>query len=186
MDLKTEPHRLFFAAAVAPYLNTLSFLLNRLVALNSLLFSSNVVFKIVFCRGEPYILIALILLLIVAMEQLVLKDTLNLKDDKSLMKALGQERNFSVTTELFWSGELTKINKRKKSQVRRFILTSKRFINLGDEKLFDSIMSFFSGNSFKRAIELADIHYITYSEVSNEFILHVPKEYDYRLRSSNA
>lgn len=46
-------------------------------------------------------------------------------------------------------------------------------------------MSFFSGNSFKRAIDLAEISYITYSEVSNEFILHVPKEYDYRLRSHN-
>jgi len=80
---------------------------------------------------------------------------------------------------------LTKINKRKKSQVRRFALTNKRFINVGDEKLFDSLMSFFSGNIFKRAINLLDIGYVTYSEVSNEFILHVPKEYDYRLRSSN-
>lgn len=46
-------------------------------------------------------------------------------------------------------------------------------------------MSFFSGNSFKRAIDLSEISFITYSEVSNEFILHVPKEYDYRLRSPN-
>jgi len=112
------------------------------------------------------------------MEKLPVKDTLNLKDDKGLVKALGSET-------VIWSGELTKINKRKKSQVRRFLLTSKRFINLGDEKLFDSIMSFFSGNSFKRAIDLSEISYITYSEVSNEFILHVPKEYDYRLRSHN-
>lgn len=65
-------------------------------------------------------------------------------------------------------------------------MTNKRFINLGDEKLFDSIVSFFSGNSFKRAIELNEITCITYSEVSNEFILHVPKEYDYRLRSPTA
>lgn len=69
--------------------------------------------------------------------------------------------------------------------MRRFLLTNKRFINLGDEKFFDAIMSFFSGNSFKRAIKLEDISYITYSEVSNEFILHVPNEYDYRLRSHN-
>lgn len=64
------------------------------------------------------------------------------------------------------------------------MLTSKRFINLGDEKLFDSMMSFFSGNSFKRVISLTEIQYITYAELSNELILHVPKEYDYRLRSS--
>jgi Unconventional myosin tail, actin- and lipid-binding len=84
-----------------------------------------------------------------------------------------------------WSGELTKINKRKKSQVRRFALTNKRFINLGDENFFDSIMSFFSGNAFKRVIPLTEITYVTYSETSSEFILHVPKEYDYRLRSHN-
>lgn len=46
------------------------------------------------------------------------------------------------------------------------------------------MMSFFSGNSFKRVISLADIQYVTYAELSNELILHVPKEYDYRLRSS--
>jgi len=46
-------------------------------------------------------------------------------------------------------------------------------------------MSFFSGNVFKRVIPLSEITYISYSETSSEFILHVPKEYDYRLRSHN-
>ena len=102
-------------------------------------------------------------------------------------RPLRKEVGFQTNPEnIIWSGELTKINKRKKSQIRRFILTNKRFINLGDEKLFDSIMSFFSGNIFKRTIGITEITCITYSDISTEFILHVPSEYDYRLRSSNA
>lgn len=120
------------------------------------------------------------------MESLAPKDSLKLNENKGLLKALEKGGNVAFISEnIVWSGELTKINKRKKSQVRRFALTNKRFINLGDEKLFDSIVSFFSGNTFKRTITISEINYITYSETSSEFILHVPKEYDYRLRSHN-
>lgn len=77
---------------------------------------------------------------------------------------------------------MTKINKREKSQVRRFVLTSLRFINLGDDKFMDNLLGFFSGNKVKRAIAIKDITHITYSEYSNEFVLHVPTQYDYRLR----
>lgn len=31
----------------------------------------------------------------------------------------------------------------------------------------------------KRAINLGDIEAITYSNLSNNFVLHIPKEYDY-------
>lgn len=67
--------------------------------------------------------------------------------------------------------------------MRRFILTTRRFINLGDDKFMDNLMSLF-GSKMKRAVDLESITAITYSEYSNEFILHIPTEYDYRLRAS--
>lgn len=79
---------------------------------------------------------------------------------------------------------MTKINRRKRSQVRRFVLTNKRFLNLGMDKFVENLLSFFS-SKIKRAINLEQITNITYSEYSNEFILHVPTEYDYRLRASD-
>lgn len=76
---------------------------------------------------------------------------------------------------------MTKINKRKRSQRRKFSLTNVRFINFGDKKLKDVVIGFFAGSKVKRSIDIDKITHVTYSETSNEFIVHVPAEYDYRL-----
>lgn len=84
-----------------------------------------------------------------------------------------------------WSGELTKINKRKRYQQRNFVITTNYLVNigtLGSEKLIDSFKGLFT-SQVKRKISLSLIKLITYSEISNEFVLHIPSEYDYRLRS---
>jgi len=82
---------------------------------------------------------------------------------------------------ILWSGFITKINKRKRSQRRKFCLTNMRFINFGDKKLKDVVIGFFAGSMVKRQIDVIKITHLTYSETSNEFVLHVPSEYDYRL-----
>ena len=87
---------------------------------------------------------------------------------------------------IIWSGELIKINKRSNHQVRRICLTNYKLINTGDEASFmENIVTFFTGTNIKRMIYFPKIKHITYSENSNEFILHVPTEYDYRFRSSS-
>ena len=45
-------------------------------------------------------------------------------------------------------------------------------------------MTFFTGTNLKRMIYYEKITHLTYSETSNEFVIHVPSEYDYRIRSS--
>lgn len=42
-----------------------------------------------------------------------------------------------------------------------------------------------SKTSLKRKINIAKIAGITYSQSSDEFVLHVPEEYDYRYSSDN-
>lgn len=84
---------------------------------------------------------------------------------------------------MIWSGGMTKINKRKRSQVRNFCLTDLRFINFGDNKLRAKVASLFSGSKVKRSIDIAKITHLTYSESSNQFVVHVPSEYDYNLRT---
>ena len=66
------------------------------------------------------------------LEKIRRKDTLGIVKDKSVEKLL---KNGEV---IIWSGELIKINKRKRRQTRRFVLTNKRFFNLGDEKFLDA------------------------------------------------
>ena len=45
------------------------------------------------------------------------------------------------------------------------------------ENIFDKIF----GKLVRRSIQIYDITHVTYSEISNNFVLHVPKEYDYSL-----
>jgi hypothetical protein len=58
-----------------------------------------------------------------------------------------------------------------------------RFINFGDNKFRAKVVSLFSGSKVKRSIDIAKITHLTYSESSNQFVVHVPSEYDYRLRT---
>lgn len=64
---------------------------------------------------------------------------------------------------------MVKINKKEKSQSRNFLLTSKRFLNVGKK--------------VKRSIELSNLAGISLSLESYEFVIHVQNDYDYRLIS---
>lgn len=99
------------------------------------------------------------------------------KYKKSILKVLDPDET------VYWTGLLDKINIKKKKQSRRFILTDKHFFNIGDTGQMDSLISGFTGSIAKRKIQIENIKYITYSSSSNEWILHIPTQYDYRLSS---
>lgn len=61
------------------------------------------------------------------------------------------------------------------------MLTDKKFYNIGDEGLKDSMISWWRSSPVKRAINIEDIKYITYSLCSSQFVIHILKEYDYLL-----
>lgn len=106
------------------------------------------------------------------MDSVEIKDKLNFICNKHFHAVVGKEES------LYWSGSVLKINKKGKRQVRDFIITNRRIINIGKPANF--LSSLFS-KSVKRSFKIADITAITYSNISNNFILHVPNEYDYYL-----
>lgn len=82
---------------------------------------------------------------------------------------------------LFWSGNIIKTNNQGRRQERLIILTNKRVINVG--KQHNELFNIFS-SLIKREIHLEDIKFVTYSMISNNFVLHVPKFHDYNISSS--
>lgn len=77
----------------------------------------------------------------------------------------------TVLENVIFSDLVTKINRKDKSQERALMVTDKAMYNL--------LPSDFS--KCKRRIPHDQIHGITKSTVSDEFVIHVPSEYDYRL-----
>jgi len=64
------------------------------------------------------------------------------------------------------------------------LLTNKAIYNINKDDLLAKFASIFSNNSIvKRKIDLQKIGGITISEISSEFVVHIPTEYDYRFSS---
>ncbi len=106
------------------------------------------------------------------MEKIKVKDKVNFICDKYYSKVIEKDEK------LYWSAEAIKINRRGKSQKRLFLLTNRRVINVG--KRGNIITNMFS-RQIKRQFNILDIDGITYSTISNNFVFHIPKEYDYYL-----
>ncbi len=104
------------------------------------------------------------------MEKLEIKDKLNFICDKYYSKVVNKDER------LLWSGDSLKINKSKRRQKRFFVITDKRLINLGKRGNF--LTNIFS-KSVKRSMPIEEIKAITYSTLSNNFVVHLPSEYDY-------
>ena len=79
---------------------------------------------------------------------------------------------------LLWSGHSLKINSIGKIQNRLFLITTSRIINVGKRGNF--LTNMFS-KLIRREFKIELIEAITYSELSNNFIFHIPSEYDYYL-----
>lgn len=106
------------------------------------------------------------------MESLTVKDNLNFICNNSFQKIIGKDES------LKWSGEVMKVNKKGKEQVRDFVITNKFIYNLGKKSNF--IMNWFT-SGLKRKLPIQAIEGITYSKLLNFFVLHLPSEYDYYL-----
>jgi serum/glucocorticoid-regulated kinase 2 len=103
------------------------------------------------------------------MEKIKVLDKVNFICDKQYQKVMKPDEK------LFWSGESFKINNRAKRQNRVFLITNMRLINVG--KRGNLITNMFS-RLIRRELNLTDIEAVTYSKISNNFVLHLPKSYD--------
>ena len=102
-------------------------------------------------------------------------DHLNFTAHKSFVQIITEQEK------LIWSSDMNKINCRHSRQSRNFVMTTKKVCNIGGNNF---LMNFFS-KLVKRSFELDSIGAVTYSMISNNFVIHVPSEYDYFLNSEH-
>lgn len=107
------------------------------------------------------------------MQTIEKKDKLTVEKNKEFVGLLEREEH------VLWSGNVLKINKKGKRQNRDFVITTQSIYNVGDKNtgLFSSLFS----KKLKRQFKLKKIKAVSYSIFSNNFILHLPEEYDYYL-----
>mmetsp|Transcript_45399 Transcript_45399/g.52222 ORF Transcript_45399/g.52222 Transcript_45399/m.52222 type:complete len:528 (+) Transcript_45399:136-1719(+) len=100
-------------------------------------------------------------------------DFLNFKAEKSVQKLLEHDEKILL------SCKLLKYNRRGKGQERLLMITTKYIHNLARVKVLvkETI-------ALKRKIEISHLNAVSLSTKSDEFVLHCPDEYDYRMESS--
>ena len=99
-------------------------------------------------------------------------DHLSLAAKPLVQKMLEKEGDRSE--QVWFSDFVIKINKREKEQTRVLLITQKAVYNLMPSDY----------SKCKRRIALPDIASVTTSQVSDEFVIHCPDEYDYRFKSN--
>ena len=102
--------------------------------------------------------------------KIVAKDKLNFICDKMYKDVVPKDE------QLIWSGDALKINKKGKRQTRNFVMTNKGVYNIGRSGNF--LVNMFK-KKLKRAMKIENIKAVTYSNISNHFVIHLPNEYDY-------
>jgi len=102
-------------------------------------------------------------------------DHLCLAGNHSVQKMLNKHGQNTPLPEIVkFSDFVMKINKREKEQTRVLLITNKAVYNLMPNNY----------GKCKRRIAIDEIGSITGSSISDEFVLHVPAEYDYRFKSA--
>lgn len=99
-------------------------------------------------------------------------DNLFLAGNAAVQKMLA--KNGTPGEQVVFSDFVIKINKKGKEQTRVLLVTDAALYNLMPNKY----------GKCKRRIAITSIASVTTSDVSNEFVLHVPDEYDYRFKSA--
>lgn len=109
---------------------------------------------------------------------MIVKDELEIVKKQTLKNLLGKNEK------IIFSAQLTKINKNQKYQERNMIITSTHFYNIRSEGMLASVTSLFNSSyMIKRKFELKLISALIYAKLGNEFVVHVPTEFDYRIIS---
>jgi len=105
-------------------------------------------------------------------------DSLGLAQNANIQKVLAKytPKGQAVTEKVCFSDYVTKINRKDKKQTRVMLITDKAIYNLLPGK---------DGNSgkCKRRILIEELVAVTLSTTSDEFVFHIPEEYDYRFQS---
>jgi len=103
-------------------------------------------------------------------------DKLKMKDNADCRKMLDlHEESKNEKESVVYSNQVIKINRRGKEQLRTLLVTTKAVYNCMPKKV----------SNCKRRIPIEEIASITLSTVSDEFVLHIPRDYDYRFKSSD-
>jgi len=102
-------------------------------------------------------------------------DHLCLAGNHSVQKMLNKHgKNTPLPEIVKFSDFVVKINKKGKEQTRVMLITNKAMYNLMPNNY----------GKCKRRISVEEVGSITASQISDEFVLHVPSEYDYRFKSA--
>jgi hypothetical protein len=96
-------------------------------------------------------------------------DRLRLSSNAAVLKMI--RKKGTEDEQVVFSAIVEKVNKRGKAQTRVLMITSRAAYNLSPNELAKC----------KRRIALEDIQAVYISTLSNEMIVHVPAEYDYKL-----
>lgn len=105
-----------------------------------------------------------------------IQDNLRITDNSKLIEM------FTATETIIFSGEVQKINKKKHKQLRKIVITTESIYSVRDENFFTSIFSGFGGGGrIRRRIDITKIKSLVYARLGNEFVLHVPDEFDWRI-----
>jgi len=99
-------------------------------------------------------------------------DRLSLASNADVAKML--KKNGQGTESVVFSDFVIKINKREKEQTRVILITNKATYNLKPNNY----------SSCQRRIAHTNLVAITASKISDEFVIHIPDEYDYRFKSA--
>jgi len=76
---------------------------------------------------------------------------------------------------VIYSRNMTKVNRRGKEQTRTLVITNKAVYNLIPNKW----------KKYKRRVPLREIFMVTLSSKTDEFVIHIPKQYDYYFKSDD-
>jgi serine/threonine protein kinase len=105
-------------------------------------------------------------------------DFLSLKDDPDIGEMLervhaGDGSGVGLRERVVFSAAINKMNNKGKSQERLLLITDKALYNMKPS----------NRKKFQRRISYEVLESVTMSMISDEFVLHIPTEYDYRLMS---
>lgn len=100
-------------------------------------------------------------------------DHLCLQGNRAIAKML-EKFDSSGTEKVHFSDFVIKINRKDKEQTRVILITNSHLYNIMPNNY----------SKCKRRIDLKDIMGISISKITDEFVVHVPEEYDYRFKSA--
>merc|ERR1719289_168976 len=97
-------------------------------------------------------------------------------EDRDCRRMLDSQQDSKDNSEtVLYSNQMIKINRKGKEQTRTLLITNKAVYSCKPKSI----------SKVQRRIALSEIGSVTLSTTSGEFVLHVPREYDYRYKSND-